>query len=139
MLGIFNYFKKYLPRTVVDSARHHIATLDYTSPLIVTHINYAYIELLDNWLCAMERIGIDIKKQCLLVALDKKTYCHIQEKGLNGILCNLDIFPALITFEIFTFRARFHSLLADMGIDFIHSDIDALWLKNPLPYLAPPQ
>ena len=133
----FRHFKQHKLSAILDATRHHITALDYTSPLIVTHANYAYVEFLDNWLCAMERIGIDIKKQCLLVALDKKTHCHIQEKNLDSILCDLDIFPTLIKRRIIlTFRARFNSLLADMGIDFINSDVDAIWLKNPLPYLA---
>ena len=133
----FRHFKQHKLSAILDVARQHITALDYISPLIVVHVNYAYVELLDNWLCAMERIGIDIKKQCLVVALDKKTHCHIQEKGLGSVLCDLDIFPTLIQFKvIFTFRAMFNSLLADMGIDFIHSDVDAIWLKNPLPYLA---
>ncbi len=133
----FKYFKQHQLSAILDVARHHITTLDYTSPLILTCVNYAYVELLDNWLCAMERIGIDIKKQCLLVALDKKTHCHIQEKGLNSVLCDLDIFTDSTKMsEISCFRARFYSLLVDMGIDFIHSDVDAIWLKNPLSYLA---
>lgn len=94
--------------------------------IVLAFANYAYLEVLLNWLVAMNRLGI---RNYLIVSLDSRLHEFLSERRFATTLSSLqgDLNALWVKrMEIF------HSLAA-AGIDFIHSDIDAVWLKNPIP------
>ena len=96
--------------------------------LTIVFANYDYLPVLENWLYAMQRIGVD---NFLIIALDKKLYDHLQNKNINSRLypCELDLG------KLWIHRIEVILKLLKEGYDIIHSDADAIWLQDPLPYL----
>lgn len=96
------------------------------NPPILLFCDWCYREILDNWLTGAARLKID---NVMIIALDIQLhdYCtqigipcaHVKSTGDLGDLWRLRI-------SVFKY-------LIDRGIDFIHSDADAVWLRDPLP------
>ena len=96
--------------------------------LIVTFCNSNYSRLLDNWLIAIERIG---PLPILVCALDKPLELKLREEGVpvthipcEGVLSN-----------IWSARISAIQTLVTAGYAVTQSDVDAVWLKNPMPVL----
>jgi hypothetical protein len=123
--------------TAVPAAHHATAQTASTAALdallesaaadgtvIVTFSNFKYLPILENWRVAMGRLGID---KLLVVALDQPTYDHLRGQGVP---CHLspcaDDLSALWPRRVALFR---HILRR--GYNLIHSDVDAVWLKDP--------
>ena len=99
---------------------------------IVAFGNGSYSELANVWLSYISKLGLLDK--VLIIALDNeiekeisdfkvkiiRSPYHIKSKGLNGF---------------WKFRCEvFIKILANYG-SFVHSDLDAIWLKNPFDYI----
>jgi hypothetical protein len=92
--------------------------------VILTFSNQAYLPILENWLAAMHRIGID---NILIVALDEPTHRRMRERGLPcHLLPCADDLSALWRKRVALFDA-----IVQRGYNLIHSDVDAVWLKDP--------
>jgi len=98
---------------------------------IVVFANWAYREVLQNWLAAMRRLQLE---QELIIALDEQTHQFLVAGGHRSILVSFKgNLGGLWKLRINVFR-----ILLDQGLDFIHSDADAVWLRNPIPeFIAP--
>lgn len=110
-------------------AEEHAAVVDAVrrgsgrTPILV-FANHAYLEVLLNWLAAVGRLGID---DYLIVALDERLHRFLHKRGIPVVLSPLaGNLAALWVRRIHVFRA-----LCDAGVDFIHSDADAIWLRDP--------
>ena len=94
-------------------------------PLILTFSDWNYRPILENWLVHLAALGIEgVRIYCL----DEKTrdWCH--ERSVDAELLSWDgNLRGLWQHRL----AVFNGLLAD-GTEFIHSDLDAVWLKDPL-------
>lgn len=110
----------WLPRPFRKTAR--------SKQLIAVFANDAYRPVLQNWMAAMQRIGI---RNYMVVALDRKLFCYLEARGVRTLYRPCE--PALG--ELWIHRLNVISELLERGHDVIHSDADAVWLKNPLPYL----
>lgn len=98
---------------------------------IVVFANWAYREVLQNWLEGMRRLRLD---QELIVALDEQTYQLVVDRGHRSVF---------VPFEgnlsgLWKLRMNVFKLMLDQSIDFIHSDADAVWLRNPIPEFITP-
>jgi hypothetical protein len=118
----------------LGSLRKRVAELDLAGmrqPLIVVFANWRYRDVLWNWMEAMGRIGV---ADCLVVALDRKLHEHVRRRGGRTILA-----PSGKTLtELWIARIEVFRCLIDSGIDFVHSDADAIWLRDPIPdYFEP--
>ena len=100
----------------------------FTDHLVIVFANHNYLPVLQNWLTAMDRLKID---NYLIIALDKDLHTYLKDKSIPTLLrpCELDLG------KLWVHRVEILLELMKQGYDVIHSDADAIWLKDPLPYL----
>jgi hypothetical protein len=94
--------------------------------VVLAFANHAYLEVLLNWLVAMNRLEID---NFVIVSLDEELHDYLSEKAIPSVLSPLQ--GGLD--QLWVKRIGIFRYLMDQGIAFIHSDIDAIWLRNPIP------
>ena len=95
------------------------------SPPVIVFANYAYREIADNWIRAATRLNVE---NIWFVSLDQEIYDYFTSSNVQTILLEHEgNFQSLWILRIKLFR-----LLVDNNIDFIHSDADAVWLRNPI-------
>ena len=94
-------------------------------PVIVVFANYQYARILENWIAAISRLGIS---NYMVVALDVRLHDYLKNNGVKSVLreCDEDLG------NIWVHRVKVIQELLESGYDVIHSDADAVWLKNPL-------
>lgn len=92
--------------------------------VILIFSNNAYLPILENWRAAMDRLGIG---NILYVALDEPTYHHLIDRGLVCYLlpCEDDLAA------LWRKRVTLFDEILQRGYNLIHSDADAVWLKDP--------
>ena len=128
-MGFLRKMRGWLEDRRLDSLRKQVADLDVAKerqPLIVVFANWRYREVLLNWMEAISRLGIS---DCLVVSLDKKLYRHMRRRGTPTILAQCGKSLA----DVWIVRIDVFRCLIDRGIDFVHSDADAIWLRDPIP------
>ena len=98
-------------------------------PVIIAFSNRLYLRVLRNWVAAMRRLQIE---NFVIIALDEETRAECAALSVpHGIAhAGSSQFKDLMRARVKLFRD-----LAGRGIDFINSDLDAVWLRDPLPYL----
>jgi len=114
---------------MIDRIDRQICDLNLSqelSPIILVFADWNYLDILKNWITGMKRLHLD---NFIIVSLDMNIYNFLVENGYKTILLeNKGNLSALWCIRISVFK-----YLVDFGIDFIHSDADAVWLKNPIP------
>lgn len=98
--------------------------------VILAFCNNKYLAVLRNWVAAIRRHGIE---NVLVVAMDKDTQDICTELNVSCYTAKTEVGDLK---DLWRLRVQIFRDVTKMGYDFIHSDIDAVWLKNPLPYLA---
>jgi len=95
---------------------------------IITFANYNYLPVLENWLEALKIINVN---NFMVISLDEKIHNYLLNKNINSRLkpCELDLG------KLWIHRVEVIAELLDEGYDIIHTDADAVWLKNPISYL----
>ena len=93
--------------------------------LIIVFANIAYLKVLENWLEAVSRLEI---KNFVIISLDKEIYEVMKTKGVNTILrtCQKDLG------NLWIHRINVIKEISVLGFDIVHSDADAVWIKNPM-------
>jgi hypothetical protein len=100
--------------------------------VILAFANHAYKEVLLNWLVAMHRIKID---NYIIVSLDQELHDFLSQRDIPSVLSPLQ--GGLD--QLWVKRIEIFRMLIDHEIAFLHSDIDAIWLRNPIPdYFSSP-
>lgn len=98
----------------------------HNNTVIVTFSDDSYKNVLINWLNGLHRLNI---RNYLVISLDEQIHTFLCEQSIPSVLLkiefNLD--------SLWAMRIDIFQLLCRSGIDFIHSDTDAVWLKNPIP------
>lgn len=98
------------------------------NPVIITFVSEAYIPVGRNWLDAVIKLETGCK--VMIVALDEMTRDSFPDgivsyrPSISGDLDELWIHRMIILRE-----------LLDQGIDVLHSDADAVWVRDPLPLI----
>lgn len=96
-------------------------------PVPLIFANEAALYLLNNWLEHARRAGVG---NIILVALDQAVATHPVGTGCVAVSV-----PFAGDFaDLWLFRRRIFELLAAAGVDFIHADLDAVWLADPRPH-----
>jgi len=103
-----------------------VASLGRGTPICLVVASNAYAELLDNWLWHMDALGI---RRIVVVTMDEALSQRLQGTDLTVAQAAFDGSEG----DFWLQRAKIWSLLADAGVEFIHSDIDAVWLRDPIP------
>lgn len=99
--------------------------------MVVVFANWDYVEILLNWLKAMSRLGIS---HTLVFALDKATHQFMLQHRFNSVLTELQGDLK----DLWILRMQVFNTLVHREIPFIHSDVDAVWVRNPIPkYFTP--
>ncbi|PNG27116.1 putative nucleotide-diphospho-sugar transferase [Methylocella silvestris] len=101
------------------------------STRIVTFANASFMPILDNWLACMARLGL--AELATVVALDEATFAAMRARGVNAL------FRPPLSFRRGDFWLHRIDVIAEMlvaGDDIVHSDADAVWLRDPLARLT---
>jgi hypothetical protein len=94
-------------------------------PIVVVFASAPYAEALANWIRFARRAGA---ARILVVALDGHAAATSEASGVESI-----IIPGITTRNaLWVARAALFSELAQAGVDFVHSDADAIWLRPPI-------
>jgi hypothetical protein len=96
------------------------------SPVVLVFANAAYADILVNWLSFARRAGAGAN--VLVAALDAET----TRIATTHAVAFFRMPPAASPADMWIARAELFSGLARAGVDFIHSDADAIWLRSPL-------
>lgn len=93
--------------------------------IIIVFSDSKYLGVLLNWLIAIHRLGI---RNYLVISLDEPIHAFLTERGFPSALLELDgPLEKLWHLRLIVLHA-----LCAHGIDVIHSDSDAIWLRNPI-------
>jgi hypothetical protein len=103
-----------------------VASLGKGTPICLVVASNAYAELLDNWLLHMDALDIC---RIVVVTMDEALSQRLQGTELTVVQATFDGSEG----DFWLQRAKIWLLLADAGVEFIHSDIDAVWLRDPIP------
>jgi len=110
-----------------ESILHALPTSQVDEPLIVVFSDRTYLEVLLNWLIAVDRLSI---KNYLVVSLDQAIHEYLLKRKVPTVLLQIDKRQGLG--GLWVSRAEVFSLICNMGIDFIHSDADAVLMRDPI-------
>lgn len=98
------------------------------SPLAVVFSNIDYLQVLENWLAAIKKIHVE---NYLVVSLDEELHQQLQSREIPSLLR-----PCVNNLkELWVHRMRVLLELLNENSVIIHSDADAVWIKNPVSYL----
>ena len=92
--------------------------------VVVVFCDSRYLEVLLNWLVAVHRLGI---RNYLVISLDEEIHFYLQQRGFPSFLSPLQGDLS----DLWVMRIQIFRALCAAGISFLHSDADAVWLKNP--------
>ncbi len=96
-----------------------------TSSLVITFCDSAYRDVLMNWLQPLRHYG---RVPLLVIALDADLASQLERGGVPVIRARCDEG----VHGIWAIRAQvLHAMVAG-GLNVIHSDVDAVWIKNPM-------
>ncbi|MDO7614708.1 MAG: glycosyltransferase family 77 protein [Crocinitomicaceae bacterium] len=96
---------------------------------IISFGNYRYKRIAHNWALYLQRHKIE---NYTIYSLDQDIYDYLVENEINTELLPLDIFEEGAHLWDWRERLKFIFKLLNEGINVLHSDLDAIWLKNPL-------
>jgi hypothetical protein len=99
---------------------------------IISFCNYPYREIALNWVKHLEELSIDNYE---VLCLDAESYGYLKAHDCHSRM--LDEFDDdwISGCKHTMRRTLIFKKLLEEGFDIIHSDTDALWLKNPIPDL----
>lgn len=92
--------------------------------VVIAFANWHYADVLMNWLVSLALQQVD---NYLVIALDRRLH---QLLTGHGIPCVLREMTGDLG-DLWVARVRVFAALCAAGIDFIHSDVDAIWLRDP--------
>jgi Nucleotide-diphospho-sugar transferase len=113
-----------LPYRERERLRHAVSQFGQ-APFPLVLATGSFLPLLDNWLAHAVAAGVD---RSLVLAVDneagrfRRPGCVVVQSDFRGAFA-----------DICTHRLRICAYLAQLGADFISSDLDAVWLSDPRP------
>lgn len=96
-----------------------------SEPLTVTFVDAAYLPLLEIWLPRLRQLGVTRVK---IFCLDDTAHdwCSRESVAAERVAWSGNLR------DLWVQRIRIFSALLAAGEAFVHSDIDAIWIRNPL-------
>jgi len=94
-------------------------------PLTITFANEPFLPLLAPWLDSLQRLGV---RRIRVYGLDAATVAWCEGRGIEATSLPWNGTRG----ELWRIRIGSFCRLLDEGQDFIHSDADAFWSRNPL-------
>jgi len=102
------------------------ATAALPSPVVLVFADSRFREILWNWIRHMEACGA---ADFLVIAMDAELHDELSASGVRSVRGSYDGTRK----GLWMVRLEVFSALCEAGVDFVHSDADAVWMKNPLP------
>src|ERR1700722_10022350 len=96
-----------------------------SEPLIITFADARYLPLLAIWLDNLRRLGF---RRIKVYSLDAETFAWCRKQDVDSAVLMWQGNLA----DLWVQRIRTFSALLDAGEEVIHSDADAIWIRNPL-------
>lgn len=87
--------------------------------------NYKYRLVLENWLSAINKLGI---KNYLVISLDEQILEYLNTRNIQTYYHK----TGERIEDVFLTKIYILKSILELNYNFIHSDADAIWLKNPL-------
>lgn len=94
--------------------------------VVLVFADNRYKEVLLNWLVAVHRLSI---KNYLVISLDEHIHRYLEERDFPTFLSPLEGDLS----SLWIMRMQIFRMICSAGISFLHSDADAVWLRNPFP------
>jgi len=112
----------------LNEIEHHIEPIlqNTSGTIIILFANSAYREIIINWISAAKKLDVH---NFWIISLDKPLDQELRKLGVNSVCCELS---TKLLSRLWIFRIAIFKKLLTNNIDFVHSDADAVWLKNPL-------
>jgi hypothetical protein len=105
-----------------------------TNVVVVVFASVQYHKLVVNWIRHMQRLGV---RNVLLLALDTASATLLAVEDLQGMV----VFPLVqgdamdrYRVKIFMIRYQVFTYALCAGVHVVMSDVDAIWLRNPVPH-----
>jgi hypothetical protein len=110
--------------------------------LVVTFINISYFPVFERWHSCFRNC---CQLRLLVVALDRDADRKLKDLGIESILFQINSFDKFLSTKEFDKEEKNHlsrlwatrwfvfQRIISKGIEVIHSDADAVWLKDPIP------
>jgi hypothetical protein len=111
---------------VRQSLERAVAALGPGGPLPVVVVSDAYATLLDNWIAHVHALGIT---RFLVVAMDEALANRLSGRSIVVATAHFDGSET----DFWLRRMLIWRCLSEMGVDIVQSDIDAIWLRDPVP------
>ncbi|HBK07850.1 MAG TPA: hypothetical protein DDZ81_18685 [Acetobacteraceae bacterium] len=119
------------------------AAINRGNQLSFAIISREYLQTGLNWICAMQRLGL---KNFIIIAGDRVTCEILDERGVPNVGAIIDesefdtSFVSSTGFSakglaVSAFKFPVTHFLVKTGYDVVMSDADAVWLRDPVPYL----
>lgn len=116
------------------------------TPVTIVVATYRYRRLVDSWIDHARRARCEHYR---IVCMDEHLRAHLRDRGeVQRAVLFWDAMPELTPTDVDTIgdprhrlaaltklRTKLFERLAELGCDFVHSDADALWLRDPRPWL----
>lgn len=118
-----------LPRTLEQL----ISSLKINDSVIITHIAINYFPMFRIWYSYFRKYDIP---NLLVIALDPIVYGKLLDLGVATYLLPIFSYQPDIIRSIYVEIVRLRKLINSWNISYIHTDIDAFWLRNPLDIMA---
>jgi hypothetical protein len=111
--------------------------------VIFTVLSQEYIKVGENWITALERLDIN---NYMILAVDEETYHFCLARKISSILIKPTIFLESNRYTkskiwndkalfVVSLKLEIAIYILKLGFKALYSDADAIWLKNPLPYM----
>jgi hypothetical protein len=116
--------------------------IQHNRTVIVTFISQEYLRVGMYWLGAMQRLAL---RNVLVIAGDEPTSAAMAARGVACVRADLGAEPRVASFQsvsgftwkglaMATLKIPVVRFLLAQGCDVVLSDVDALWLQDPLPH-----
>ncbi len=98
--------------------------------LVITFANNAYQLILKNWATQLKNIDVN---NYIVITLDKEIEVFCQNNNILSFPLE-EIFTTKLENlnDLWLLRTKIFNQLLQNNIDFLHSDIDATWIKDPI-------
>jgi len=107
--------------------------------LMVTWANYHYLDFVINWVYHINKLGVT---NYLVGSMDDDILKELVHRGVN----TFSMRSGLSTSDFGWGSPTFHKMgrekinlivtFTNMGIDLLLSDVDTVWMRDPMPYIA---
>lgn len=105
-----------------------IESVSENGQVVLAFCDSRYSEVLDNWLHFINKCEI---KNYIVIALDDELYEALYKANISA-----RIGPPLADLEaLWIYRVTLILEILELGYDVVHSDVDAIWLQDPRPFL----